>query len=196
MSRYTNLKRAISLAALIIVVAVSAAFLIAGSSDPIPATIYQASYRNIDADPRINKYGGREVFARTLALAPGLSDLSFKSKLPDNLNAENYWQEVRLEIKTPNKTLPVHVIPEESSVRSGKLPDGSVFRWAFITGSITVHQGKQQEVTVTLVDLPSQDDFSCVVTISARDNIPPVALAFGKLKVTPEMVEVIKSNQP
>ena len=174
---------------------ISTFFISAGISGTGSVTVRDAAYRHTDENPELGKLGGRSILAQRLGAKQNYSDVKLNMKIPDNFRSDTFWQELAFELQTPRRSIPIIINPEISRVDSGLLSDGTIVRWAFLTGDITIAKGKPQEVTVTTVEIPSKNKSVSTVVISASGDYPPVEIAFGELEMTQEISDLILGNQ-
>jgi len=194
LSKIGKVRNIITIAIVIAIVAISAVVLTAGSSDKNPATTYEASYREIGISEPLNNKADRELIGKEIGVVPDLSNLKLAAKLPEDLNDEDYWQEIGFELKTGNRSIPIKIIPEMSNMRSDKLSDGTTLRSGFLTGNISISKNNAREVAITVVEIPAQGKYSFTITIPAYKESPSAVLPFGNLEVNEEMVNIIRGN--
>ncbi|PLX13901.1 MAG: hypothetical protein C0594_00675 [Marinilabiliales bacterium] len=167
----------------------------ATSQDTNSVLSYESSCKSKDILPKINKSGGQEFVRNTFSAVNDLSDLKFNAKLPSNINDPNYWKNISFELKNPNKSLPINIIPEESHMQSVNLSNGNTMRWGAITGEISFIKNKPQTVVIGVVEIPAEQKASFTFALHADNENPPVALEFGNLEPSKEIMDVILSNR-
>ncbi|RKO65679.1 hypothetical protein [Desulfofundulus salinus] len=170
------------------------ALITGASSDSDPAVIYESALRKEEL-PKMNEFNGKAFIQNEMGAQFDLSDLRLRAQLPVNLDSSNFWQDIKFQLKTPKKSVPVTIIPEESNMQSGTLSNGDIIRWGAITGNISIAAGKPQTVVIGVFEIPSQQKASFTFALHAGNGNPPVALSFGNLTPNEEILQIIKGGK-
>ncbi len=181
--------------AVLLVVILAVGMLITGSfSDSDPIVTYESELRKEEL-PQINRFYGKTFIQSKMGAQSDLSDLKLIAQLPVNLEHSNFWQDLKFQLETRNKSVPIKIIPEESYIQTGNLSNGDIIRWGAITGNISIDAGKLQTVVIGVFEIPSQQKASFTFALHAGDGNPPVALSFGNLTPNEEILQIIKGER-
>ncbi len=186
--------KSLLVSAFLLVAILVAGMLITGSfSESDPIVTYESEFRKEEL-PQISRFNGKAFIQSKMGAQSDLSDLKLIAQLPVNLERSNFLQDLKFQLETPNKSVPIQIIPEESYIQTGNLSNGDIIRWGAITGNISIDAGKPQTVVIGVFEIPSQQKASFTFALHAGNGNPPVALSFGNLTPNEEILQVIKED--